>query len=64
MVLDAKPLQEYTVYIGAFETSILGPSPFLLYINDLIMLFVIFLSMLMILLSTVSEIRHLICGNN
>ena len=35
MVLDAKPLQEYAVYTGAFETSILGPSPFPLYINGL-----------------------------
>ena len=33
-------------------------------INFLIMLFVILLSILMILLSTLSVIRHLICGSN
>ena len=32
--------------------------------NFLMMLSVILLSMLMVLLSTLSEIRHLICGNN
>ena len=42
-----------------------GPTLFLLYINDLPVriLFLILLSMLIILLSTLSVIKHLICDN-
>ena len=45
--------------------SIFGPTLFLLYINDLLMMLsVILLTMLMILHSTLDVIRYLICGNN
>ena len=64
MALDVKSLQGYSVNARVPQNSILGPSGFPRYVNDLMMLPTVLLSMLKILLSTRSEIRHLIRGNN
>ena len=65
VVLDEKSSQIYQVNAGIPLGSILGPTPFLLYLMTfLIMLPGVLLSMLMILLSTLNVIRHLICGNS
>ena len=64
VILDGKSSQQYPVVDRVPQNCILGPSLFLLYINDLLMISVILLSMLIILLSIPSMIRHLICANN
>ena len=66
VVLDGKLSQEYPVNAKVLQGSILGPVFFLLYINDLpddvICNIAIYADDTT--LSTVSVIRHLICGNN
>ena len=64
MVLDRKSSLEYPVNAVIPQGSILGPTLFLLLMTFLVMLSVIFLSMLMVLLSTLSVFRHLTCGDN
>ena len=67
MVLDGKSSQEYPGNSGIPQVSILDPTLFLIgssLMTFRIILFVILLSVLMILLSTLSVIRRLICDNN
>ena len=68
MVLDGKSSQEYPVNAGLPQGSILGPSFFLLYINDLpddsICNIAIDADDTTLYSNTLSVIRHLICGNN
>ena len=64
VVLDGKFSQEYPANTGVSQGSILGLKLYLLCINDLMMLSVMLVSVLMILLSTVSIIRYMVCGKN
>ena len=65
MVLDGKSSQEDPGNAGVTQGSIFGSALFLLYINDLMMLSVILLSMLADEPTLyLKVIRHLICNNN
>ena len=65
VVLDGKSPQEYPVNAALAQGSILAPTIFLLYINDLSgNVISVLLSILMILFSILSVFRHRICGNN
>ena len=65
VVLDENSSQEYSNNVGVSKGSIFGAALFLLNTNNLPdgVIYII-QSMLMILLSTLSVIRHIICDNN
>ena len=65
VVLDRKSSQEYPINAGVPQGPffVLHFSYYIL-MTFMMMLFVTLLFMLMIVLSTLSVIRHLICGNN
>ena len=64
MVLDGQSPQEYPVNAGVPLGSFLGPALFLLYISDFSDNITSNIAIRCYLLSTLSESRYLISGNN
>ena len=64
MVLDGKSLQEYSVNAGVPQGSILGPTLFLLYINELPDAICNIFTYVDDTIHSLILIRHLIGGNN
>ena len=65
MFLDGKSLHKYLVYVGVPQGPTLGATfSICKLMTFLMMLSVILLSMLMILISTLSFIKYLICGKD
>ena len=64
VVLDGKSSQEYPVNVGVPQGFFLGPTLFLLYINDLPDDVICNIAIYADDTTHLSVIRHLICGNN
>ena len=62
VVLDGKSLQECPVHARDPQDYLLESALFLLYVNEITDGVICNISMLLILLSTVTVIRYLICG--
>ena len=64
VVLDGKSSQKYSLNVGVGHTFVVIHFFYYILMTFLLMFSAILLSVLMILLSTLSVIKHLICGNN